>query len=1397
MSFSKQPTKPDFPALEEKIASFWEAGKIFEKSVEQREGGPSWHFYDGPPFISGMPHYGHIKDFIVKDAVPRYYAMKGYHTPRVWGWDCHGLPIENKVEKKLGLTSKLQVEEFGISQYIAECYDYTRSTSDEWPWYVRKMGRWTDYKHAYRTMDQNYMETVWWVFKTLKEKGLVYRGWRSSLYSTDSATPVSNFEIAMDNTYEDVEDKAITVKFKLQQDQKLTDFLARIGTGNLPTGAAEDLFMFSWTTTPWTIPSNYALAVNPAEDYVLVETPVDNSKFIARWISGDKPFDYTKAPRQSVETIILSLAGQEVAADSKLASQAGKAVSDLSQLTELEICLTKIGKEFFFDLDGELTPIDQKNYQELSKLATTPAIKKVRYSYPLGGENGVDELSKSADKRQHTAYIDEYQGELAGLNLIEIDFETPVHYISFKENLPDWFGEDLTYRTQQLNNLLSKAGNNLAAVIEAFKSAPEQVFDLNREKYYQYAVLANKLAESNLREFQVLASFKGKELEGLNYEQIYKFFPGGENDFKVYLSEGVTVEDGTGVLHLAPAFGEEDFNLGKEHGLSFTQCIDDAGKLLPQTEQFAGLYLRDAAMPIINDLKKLNRLYKAANFTHRLPFYRYANPLIYRAQESWFVNVQQLKPALHAANEDINWIPGHLKKGRFAKGIDTAPDWSVSRSRFWSTSMPVWVKSEGGKIIDNYSEEDTLIVGSRSELAKLSKNPVTQLNMMHLPSWQVLATDGAEVLERLKTLVSGLDASLTGIDSASKIVLLNPEIETEMFKTVIQEVAGAGGNPALAESIETVTIADLHSLPAELAKRFAGQNVIVFTPTTAASQLVSHFEGKNETEAYNSLERGKYSPGYYPLFLLGDRLLDLHRPVIDDVVLVDKASGQEYVRVPEVLDVWMDSGSMPYAQLHYPFENKLTFENNYPADFIVEYIAQTRAWFYVTHVLGVALTGKQAFKNVVTSGVIFGTDGRKMSKTYGNYPDPKLTLESYGAEAMRWYFLNSKLIVGEDINFDEKGLRDQLRLYILPLWNSFSFFTTYAQMHNWQPTAELVTNKTNPKIRTVFSVPGGERNDTYWHKVPLTPKHKLDIWIIAKLQQLTHEVRIELDQYQIPKATRMLEDFVAVLSKWYIRSSRARFASGDSEAFSTLYYVLVEFTKLTAPFTPFVAEEMYNELVHKQLPEQLESVHLCDYPEADIEFWEENALVLKKMQALQEIVSLGQKLRNQAALKVRQPLQDIEVRMVLDHARDKELENWMEEIIAEELNIKQVKEVLNLQEKEGYLLLKSSEADITVNLNTALTPQLLAEGYVRELTRQVQKLRKDAGLDIADSIKLEIIGEAQIITLLGEMQSEISGAVRASELKLSGSSQYKPADLEVVASLKLGEGVVYIRFERG
>lgn len=899
--FKDVPQNQSFPALEEEIISFWKENKIFEKSVDQKSDDNAYTFYDGPPFITGMPHHGHLLPSIAKDVIPRYQTMKGKKVKRVWGWDCHGLPAENKVEERLGLKSKKDIEQIGIRKYIDECYSYVQNVSQEWEWYIDHIGRWVDFKNAYKTMDLSYMESVMWVFSKLYKKGLIYKGRRISLYCPRCATPLSNFEIAMDNSYQDVEDPAISIKFKLKD---------------------RDAYILAWTTTPWTLPGNLALAVNKNETYV----------------------------------------------------------------------------EVFVN----------------------------------------------------------------------------------KENI----------------------------------------------------ILAKDRIESvlNNQEYKIIKEFKGQELIGLSYTPLYNFFKETLPDYKIYHADFVSMTDGTGVVHVAPGFGEDDSAFGKENNLSIIDHVDDDGKIVEQVTPFAGVFVKKADPLVIDDLKSRNLIFKEEKITHSYPFcYRCGTPLIYKSQTAWYLNVQSIKPGMKETNQKINWIPEHIKDGRFGQGIETAPDWCLSRSRYWASPIPVW--------------------------------------------------------------------------------------ECDCGEIYVPE-----------------SIADLE------------------------------------------LRSGK-------------KITNLHKPDIDEVTIKCSKCQKEVKRVPEVLDCWFESGSMPYAERHYPFDNKEQFKKEFPADYIVEYIGQTRGWFYTLHVLSNALFQSESFKNCIVTGTIMGTDGRKMSKLFKNYPDPKMVLQKYGGEAMRLYLMSGVIMIGENMNINEKEIEDKVKFILLPLWNCFKYLNTYGQMHNWTPNLEIGNLKLN---------------------------NILDQWIITRTDQFTQEFSQELDKYVIPNAVKLVTPYIEDLSRWYIRQSRDRFVNGDKEALQTLWFVLVQFTKTTAPLIPFITEYFWQNLVLPFDSKAVESVHLEKYPQiksVDLD-------LIDKMKMVRQICEEGNMIRKTNNLSTRQPL----AKATIDGPKFKFNDDLLA-IIKNELNIKQIEFIL----KRGGL---------TLTLDTNITSELKAEGDSRDLIRQIQSLRKENQFDLKDKIKI-------------------------------------------------------------
>ncbi len=825
---------------EEEVLSYWDDIKAFERSVKERPEKKPYVFYDGPPFATGLPHYGHLLASTAKDVVPRYWTMRGYRVERTWGWDCHGIPIENMIEGELGLKGgKKGIETYGIDKFNAACRAEILRYDKQWQVTIRRLGRWVDFENSYKTMDKTFMESVWWAFSQLYKKDLVYQGRKVVLYCPRCSTPLSNFEIAMDNSYKDVESHSVYVKFRVK------------GT--------KDEYYVAWTTTPWTLPGNVGLAVHPSADYVQVES------------NGEKL----------------------------------------------------------------------------------------------------------------------------------------------------WFAKDL---------------------------APKKL--------------------------KILTTVKGSELVGLTYEPLFNYLPVGEQkSYVVVAADFVTLDEGTGIVHTAAIYGEDDYVLSVKEGLPTIPMLDDQGKFLDYVTPLAGQYYLKTQEWIINSLMENGLMFKSTTTTHSYPFcYRCGTALYYNAIPAWFINIQKIKKDLTKQNEDINWYPSFLKHGRFGKGLETAPDWNISRSRYWGTPMPIWVGEKSGKI---------RIIGSLEELHRYSVTPLPQLN-------------------------------------------------------------------------------------------------------------------------------------------------DIHREFIDNITLyVDDAKTEIGHRIPDVFDCWIESGSMPFASQHYPFDGKEVFDSRYPAQYIVEYIAQTRAWFYTLHVMSVALFGKPAFENAVTTGTILAEDGSKMSKSKKNYPDPHVLIDKYGVDSLRLYMMSSVVMKADNLSFSESSV-DDIRKNVMNIWwNIFAFY----------------------KMLDVKNT-----------ELPAKVAHPLDRWLLSKIEGLTETVTKFMDAYDVVSASRPLMAFAKDFSTWYLRLSRDRLRT-STESQAVLGYALKRYCLLMAPFAPFMSERIY-----QNLPHNLDSVHLELWPEFNKTSIDTN--LETQMALVQKIVERGHAARKDAGIRLRQPLSSLTIA--------EELTSELNDILKDELNVKTV-----------------------------------------------------------------------------------------------------------------------------
>jgi len=1001
----KVDSRKKYSEMEKEQLAFWEENRTFEKSVEKRSINQRYVFYDGPPFITGVPHHGTLLSSIIKDVVPRYWTMKGKRVERVWGWDCHGLPAENLVEKKLGIKDKREVEKVGLEKYIETCHTEMVQGGNLWEETIERIGRWVNFKGAYKTMSPEFMESVWWAFKELYNKGKIYEGEKVLMYCTRCATPISKAEVAMDNSYQKVTDPSVYVKFKMEG-EKNTYFLA-------------------WTTTPWTLSANVALAVNPEIDYV------------------------------------------------------------------------RIGFNEEIYLSGEWSLIDGKE-------------TKSKY------EQGVYILAKDV----------------------------------FWENMTG--AGKLTEIRQVVNGDDKEKNDDLMGNISFNDFAKKYNIDV----------------------------VKGKDLVGLKYQPLFE--NQGEKAHKIVAANYVTTEDGTGIVHIAPAYGEEDYTLAQKESLPVVHTVDDNG--LYKTGLWQGKSVWEVNKDIAKKLLTEGKVFKIDYIQHDYPHcHRCNTKLMYRAHPSWFMDIAGQKSEMLEKNE-INWFPSYIKEGRWENTIKTAPDWNLSRDRFWATAIPVW-KCQSKKC------KHIKVVGGYDELEELS----------------------------------------------------------------------------------------------------------------------------------------------------GQRLEDYHRPYVDKVTFSCQKCGGKMRRIEKVLDCWFESGSMPFAQFHYPFENKEKFEQNFPGDFISEYVGQVRAWFYYVHAVSIGLFGKEAFKNVIVTGTIAGNDGKKMSKSLGNYTDPKELMDKYSADALRFLLISSPLLNGEDFSLIDKDVADTQRK-LSTLWQSYSFFVMYATVDNWKP----------------------ESSDAIANKIAEKKENILDRWIISRLNETVLHVDRSMQDYDLPTATKPILEFIDDLSNWYIRRSRRRFWKSEDDgdknaAYETLYYVLVNFAKIIAPITPFIAEEIYKNLTEE------ESVHLVDFPEADKSLIDLD--LSKKMKTVRKAIELGLSLRAQNSLKVRQPLSLLQI------TGDK-IEDELLELVKEEVNVKKVELVNKI--KNG--LEGKEDEGIKVGLDIEITQELKLEGQMRELIRQIQQARKEAGLEIDDRIKLSILGADEIVK---KFVDEIKREVLAVELNTTKSQSEEVFGKEV------------------
>lgn len=1022
--YEKVSTSLNFPEREKKILDFWKEKGIFEKSIKMRENGPTFTFYDGPPTANGKPHIGHILTRVIKDIIPRYKTMKGYKVLRKAGWDTHGLPVELEVEKELGINGKSEIEKYGVEPFIQKCKQSVWKYEQEWRKMSDRVGYWADMDNPYVTYHNSYIESVWWALKQIWDQGLLYKGHKIVPYCPRCGTSLSSHEVAQG--YKDVKEPSIYVKFVVKGENQV--------------------FLLAWTTTPWTLPSNVALTVNPKETYVKVKC-------------GDETY-----------------------------------------------------------------------------------------------------------------------------------------------------------------------------------------------------IMAEALVESVIEEeHQVLEKMAGKDLAGTEYEPLFHFAKVDRKAYYVVSDDFVTLTDGTGIVHTAPAFGEDDAKVGKAHDLPFVQLVNEQGRFIDAVTPWKGVFVKDADTEIIKDLDQRNLLYKTADYEHSYPFcWRCDTPLLYYARDTWFIKMTEVKDRLLKNNKKINWLPENIRDGRFGNFLENVVDWGLSRSRYWGTPLPIWECECGHRHV----------IGSIEELKRMGEN-----------------------------------------------------------------------------------------VPDDI---------------------------------------------------------ELHKPYIDNVLLnCPECKTGKMKRVSEVIDCWFDSGAMPFAQWHYPFENQEVFKDNFPADFISEALDQTRGWFYTLLAISTLLFDQPSYENVIVLGLVQDKEGQKMSKHKGNVVEPWTVLDKQGADAVRWYFYTASA-PWLPSRFYEEAVSEGQRKFMGTLWNTYAFYVLYANIDKFNPIE---------------------------YKLDYDKLSSMDKWVLSKLHSLIDLVDKNLANYRITESARAIQDFVDELSNWYVRRSRERFWQKEMtqdkiNAYVTLYTVLTSLTKVIAPFVPFMAEEIYGNLVKSVDVNAPESVHLCDFPLYDEKFVDRE--LEKNMDLVLKLVAQGRACRNAANIKNRQPIGKMYVKANF------ELPEMFKELVADELNIKeiiftddarhfteyrfkpqlrtlgpkygklvpQIAKALNeldgynaidrfkngetisinidgtnielaetdvlveVTQKEGFV--SETDRDITVVLDTNLTPELIEEGFVREITSKIQTMRKEADFEVQDHIKVYYSDNKRIAEIIEKNKSLITDEVLAEEIiegKMQGYSK--------------------------
>ncbi|HUD03873.1 MAG TPA: class I tRNA ligase family protein, partial [Candidatus Paceibacterota bacterium] len=1118
--------------IEEKVLKFWDKDDTFKKSLEKPSPLGEFVFYDGPPFATGLPHFGHLLPTTIKDIIPRYKTMQGYHVRRRWGWDCHGLPVENLIEKELGLKNKKDIEQYGIEKFNEAARGTVLRYADEWKKIIPRIGRWVDMENDYRTMDSSYTESVWWAFKALYDKGLVYEGYKTMQICPHCGTTLSNFEVTQG--YKDVSDISVYVKFELVDEP--------------------NTFLIAWTTTPWTLPGNVALAVGANISYSYVTYRADSDVFPATYVVAEDRVS-------------------EVFADKKY------------------------------------------------------------------------EIVKTAP----------------GMHLIGKKYKPIFDYYS--------------------KNKSPIASENPSGI------------------------------------------FRG-------------FVTGFENGWKVYAADFVKTDEGTGIVHIAPAFGEEDMKLGQKENLPFIQHVGMDGKFKSEMKEFAGMDVKPKSddekvrlgtdIAIIKYLQVHGSYFDKKKITHPYPHcWRCDTPLLNYATSSWFVKVTDIKDKLVSENNTVSWVPENVGKYRFGNWLEDARDWAISRSRFWGAPIPIWkcetcksmkaigsldeirknTKPRNRYILMRHAEAENNVTGIVSVRAS-NPHPLTQkgreqakVSGMKLRGEKIdmiISSPFVRTRETAEIVAKTIDIGKEKITYDTRLGEFNVGIFDGKLWSDYKHFIGSYQNRFTKAPVGGETLFDVRkrvlSALYDLDQKYEDKTILIVSHDEPLFTLFCGVEGiehEKLTHREMFLTNGAYKEiKFVPLPHDKDFKTDFHRPYIDHIEL-DCICGGKMKRVPEVFDCWFESGSMPFAEVHYPhdkteFNPKKWFgAKGFPADFIAEGLDQTRGWFYSMLVLGVGLFGKTPYKNVIVNGLILAEDGQKMSKSKNNFPPLMPTVDKYGADSLRYFLASSPSVRAEDVAFSEKGVDEVSKKLLQRLDNVLVFYETYADE----------TQNSKLKIQNSGNV--------------------LDQWIIARLNQTIREVTSGLETYELDKASRPIMDFVDDVSNWYLRRSRDRFKSDDMEdknaALNTTRFVLQELSKIMAPFTPFYAEHLYFNVTRDK-----ESVHMQEWPKENAKFKDQSAKLIEDMKEVRKIVTLGLEIRAKANIKVRQPLTSATLKK-----QKSKLENEFLGLIKDELNVKSVV-YADMQEE--------------IILDTNITPELREEGVFREFLRAVQELRKKDNLSVADRV---------------------------------------------------------------